>query len=210
MEIKLLAITLDPEKLIEEAGRTCYQSFDKISEDSHKKFIRMIVKNGHHSVLEHAYATFRIRGGSRGFTHQLVRHRVCSFSQQSQRYVNEQEFFHVKPKSIVQNSEAREAFDSFIAFSKATYKKLIDLGIKKEDARFVLPQAVESEIVVSANFREWRHIFQERCSRAAQWEIRRAAIEMLKVLKGKAPTVFEDFIINEESCTASSNLGIKS
>ncbi len=210
MEIKLLAITPDPEKLIEEAGRTCYLSFDRMSEDSHKKFIRMIIKSGHHSVLEHAYATFRIKGGSRGFTHQLVRHRLCSFSQQSQRYVNEEHFSFVMPDSIANNPEAKAIYNNFMDASRENYKKLIDLEIRKEDARFVLPQGVESEIVISANFREWRHIFQERCAKAAQWEIRKGAIELLKILKEKAPTVFEDFIIDEENQTAASALKIAS
>lgn len=89
MKVELLGITPNAEKLIEDAGRTCYLSFDKKEPESEKKFIRMIIKSGHHSVLEHAYATFRIKGGSRSFTHQLVRHRLCSYSQQSQRYVNE-------------------------------------------------------------------------------------------------------------------------
>lgn len=210
MEVILLASTPDPERLLEEAGRTCYLSSDKISEDSHRKFIRMIIKNGHHSVLEHAYATFRVKGGSRGFTHQMVRHRICSFSQQSQRYVNEEEFSFVVPEAVARNPEAKEIYDRFMAHSREAYKQLIARGIKKEDARFVLPQGTESEIVISANFREWRHIFQERCSKAAQWEIRKIAIEMLKILKEKAPTVFEDFVINEEANTAISCLGIRS
>lgn len=210
MEIILLSITPEPERLIEEAGRTCYLSFDKISDESHRKFIRMIIKNGHHSVLEHASATFRVKGGSRGFTHQMVRHRICSFSQQSQRYVNEEDFSFVVPEAVAMDQEANEIYGRFMAQSRETYKELMARGIKKEDARFVLPQGVESEIVISANFREWRHIFQERCSKAAQWEIRKIAMEMLKILKEKAPTVFEDFIINEEANTAASGLKIQS
>ena len=210
MEIQLLAITPDPERLLEKAGRTCYLSFDKVSEDSHKKFIRMIVKSGHHSVLEHATATFRILGGSRGFTHQMVRHRLCSFSQQSQRYVNEEEFSFVTPKAVASNPKANEIYRRFMEHSRETYKQLAAEGIKKEDARFVLPQGIESEIVVSANFREWRHIFQERCCKAAQWEIRAIAMEILKVLKKEAPTVFEDFIIDEQNATAASTLNIRS
>lgn len=202
VKIDLLSITSDAEKLIEEAGRTCYLSFDRASEDSYKKFIRMIVRSGHHSVLEHASATFRIRGGSRSFTHQLVRHRLCAYSQQSQRYVNEKNFSIVIPDSIQSNSEAQEAFLSLIEKAQNTYLKLQELGIKKEDARFVLPNAVESEIVMTANFRELRHIFKERCHKAAQWEIRKIAIEILKIMKKEAPVVFEDFVINEETLTA--------
>jgi thymidylate synthase (FAD) len=167
-----------------------------MGEDTHKKFIRMIIRSGHHSVLEHAYATFRIKGGSRSFTHQLVRHRLCAFSQQSQRYVDESNFSVVMPKSIENNKEAKILFENFINNAKEVYIRIQSLGINREDARFVLPNAVESEIVISANFRELRHIFKERCSRAAQWEIREIALEMLKIMKGHAPTVFEDFEID--------------
>ncbi|MBI3599169.1 MAG: FAD-dependent thymidylate synthase [Nitrospinae bacterium] len=202
MKIELLAITPDAEKLIESAGRTCYLSFDKVNEDSHKRFVRMLLKSGHESVLEHAYATFRITGGSRAFTHQIVRHRLCAFSQQSQRYVDEKGFNIITPSSIEQNKEAKRIFDDFIKSAKDTYIKLQSLGIKKEDARFVLPNAVESEIVISANFREWRHILRERCGKSAQWEIREVSLEILRILKRHAPTVFEDFEIDEIERTA--------
>ena len=146
MKVELLAITPDAEKLIEKAGRTCYLSFDKVNEESHKRFVRMLIKSGHESVLEHAYATFRITGGSRAFTHQIVRHRLCAFSQQSQRYVDEKGFSIITPPSIERNEEAKRIFDDFIKGAKDAYVKLQSLGIKKEDARFVLPNAVESEI----------------------------------------------------------------
>lgn len=166
--------------------------------NSAHKFIEMLIRTGHTSVLEHAVATFRIEGGSRSFTHQLVRHRLASFTQQSQRYVEETGFRYVIPPSIEKNSEAKEIFHDFIEFSKKTYKKLRDLGIQKEDARFVLPNAVCSEIVISANLREWRHIIELRGHPSAQWEIRKMAIEVLKILKEKTPSVFFDFEVNEE------------
>lgn len=166
--------------------------------NSAHKFIEMLIKTGHLSVLEHAVATFRVEGGSRSFTHQLVRHRLASFTQQSQRYVEETGFEYVIPPSIEKNQEAKKIFNDFIEFSKKTYKKLRDLGIQKEDARFVLPNAVCSEIVISANFREWRHIIELRGHPTAQWEIRKMAIEVLKILKEKAPSVFFDFEVNEE------------
>jgi thymidylate synthase (FAD) len=108
----------------------------------------------------------------------------------------------VIPDSIKQNSEAKEVFLSFVNHAQNTYSKLQKLGIKKEDARFILPNAIESEIVMTANFRELRHIFKERCNKAAQWEIREIAIEMLKIMKKEAPIVFEDFVINKEAQTA--------
>lgn len=201
MRVELLFITPNAEKLIEETGRTSYLSFDRKGKDTEKTFIRMLIKNGHFSVLEHAYATFRISGVSRAFTHQLVRHRLCSYTQQSQRYVDESNFNYVEPNSIKNNSNAHSLFAKFIEDAKKVYAELQKLGVKNEDARFVLPNAVESQIVVTANLREWRHIIELRGSLDAQWEIRNAAIKILKILKKHAPTVFEDFKIDEESIT---------
>lgn len=198
MKIELLFITPNAEKLIETAGRTSYLSFDKQEEGSEKKFIRMLIKRGHYSVLEHAYATFRISGVSRAFTHQLVRHRLCSFTQQSQRRVDESNFRYVEPPSIKNKIEAHKIFNEFIEYARKTYTKLVEMNIPKEDARYVLPNAIESQIVVIVNLREWRHIVELRGSPNAQWEIRRVAIEILKILKKHAPTVFEDFEIDEE------------
>jgi len=196
-KVELLSITPNAEKLIEAAGRTSYMSFDKQGQDSEKRFIRMLVKSGHHSVLEHAHATFRISGASRSFTHQLVRHRLCSIIQQSQRYVDESSFNYIEPDSIKKNREAHSVFVDFMDKAKETYLRLNGLKIKKEDARYVLPNAVESQIVVSANFREWRHVIDLRGKAQAQWEIRRVAIEILKILKKHAPNVFGDFEIDE-------------
>jgi thymidylate synthase (FAD) len=197
-KVELLSITSNAEKLIEAAGRTSYLSFDKQGEGTEKRFIRMLIKSGHLSVLEHAYATFRISGASRSFTHQLVRHRLCSFIQQSQRYVDESNFNYIEPDSIRNNPEAHSVFIDFMGKAKEAYLKLNGLKIKKEDARYVLPNAVESQIVVSANFREWRNIINLRGKAQAQWEIRRVAIEILKILKKHAPNVFGDFEIDEE------------
>ncbi|HUT98971.1 MAG TPA: FAD-dependent thymidylate synthase [bacterium] len=192
--VELLAVTPEPERLIEAAGRTCYLSLDKTGEDTAARFSRMLLRSGHHSVFEHASATFRVRGGSRAFTHQLVRHRLCAFSQQSQRYVDERGFGVVKPDSIAGNPEAEKIFNEHIAHSHEAYDRLRRLcGIPKEDARFVLPNAAESEIVITANFREWRYILELRGDHAAQWEIRRFAVEVFKVLVGHAPNVFGDF-----------------
>ncbi|HOK03107.1 MAG TPA: FAD-dependent thymidylate synthase [Spirochaetota bacterium] len=205
-EVILLAITPNAEKLIEEAGRTCYLSLSKITDDSEKNFIRSAIKRGHHSILEHATATFRILGASRAFTHQLVRHRLASFSQQSQRYVDESEFNYIVPPDIAANPDALRVYRDFIEHARQTYGKFRELGIKKEDARFILPNALESQIVFSANFREFRTVFNLRLEKAAQWEIRRVCLEMLKILQQHAPSVFGDYIINEEECTARSNL----
>lgn len=201
MKVELLSITHDAEKLIETAGRTAYLSFKKRGRNTEKKFIRILVKKGHHSVLEHANTTLRISGVSRAFTHQLVRHRLCSFTQQSQRYVDERNFNYIEPDSIRRNLDAHSVFTKFMEDAKKTYSKLQGLGIANEDTRFVLPNAVESQIVVTANLREWRHIIKLRGSSEAQWEIRRVAIEILKTLKKWVPTVFEDLEIDEKNAT---------
>mgnify|MGYP000857998993 FL=1 len=181
LEVELIAITPDPEKVIEQAGRTCYLSFDRIEEDSDAAFIRRLLKMGHESPLEHAYATFRIRNCSRAMTHQLVRHRLMSVSQQSQRYVDEDQFGYVLPETLP--PEHIEDFHQDMKTIQQMYRKWRDRGLKKEDARFVLPNACVSEIVVSANFREWRHIFSLRLSPKAQWEIRKACLKMLAILQ---------------------------
>lgn len=201
MEVKLLFISPNAEKLIETAGRTAYLSFDKQGKSTEKTFIKMLIKRGHYSVLEHAYATFRISGISRAFTHQLVRHRLCSYTQQSQRYVDESNFNYIEPGAIRNNPKAHSLFTKFMDNTKRIYSELQRVGIKNEDARFVLPNAVESQIVVTADLREWRHIIELRGSPNAQWEIRNVAIEILKILRKHAPTVFEDFEIDQESTT---------
>ncbi len=190
LEVELVAITPDAEKVIEQAGRTCYLSFDRIEEDSDAAFIKRLLKMGHESPLEHAYATFRIRNCSRAMTHQLVRHRLMAVSQQSQRYVNEGQFAYVLPETLP--PEYVEDFRRDMQTIQQMYRKWRDRGLKKEDARFVLPNACVSEIVVSADFREWRHIFKLRLSAKAQWEIRKACTKMLAILKERAPACFED------------------
>ncbi len=170
-------------------------------ENSAAKFIEMLINSGHHSVLEHSYATFRIKGGSRAFTHQIVRHRLSSFTQQSQRYVDEKDFEYIIPDSIEENEAAKRIFIEFMATAKDTYHKLRELNVKREDARFVLPNATESEIVISANFREWRHIFELRGHPTAQWEIRKIIIEIYKILRNEARSVFFDFKYDKEKGT---------
>jgi len=167
----------------------------RIWKNSAEKFVEMLLKSGHHSVLEHASATIRIKGASRAFSHQLVRHRLASISQQSQRYVNEEDFGYIEPLSIQANPEAHELFVDYMEKAREAYQRFQEIGIKNEDARFVLPNAVVSEIVITANFREWRHILEIRGSLGAQWEIVQVMVEILKILKKEAPSVFFDFEI---------------
>jgi len=170
----------------------------RVWKNSAEKFVRMLIQNGHFSVLEHASATFRIYGISRAFTHQIVRHRMASFTQQSQRYVNEETFRFIEPPSIQANPEGHEMYVDFMERARDVYYRLQESGIRKEDARFVLPNGVESEIVITANLREWRHIIEVRGEAKAQWEIRRATGMILALLKTAVPAVFFDLEWNEQ------------
>jgi len=196
LEVELIAVTPEPERVIEQAGRTCYLSFDRMEDDSHGGFIRRLIKMGHESPLEHAYATFRIRNCSRAMTHQLVRHRLMAVSQQSQRYVDEDGFEYVVPQSMP--AEHLEDFHQDMKTIQQMYRKWRQRGLRKEDARFVLPNACTSEIVVSANFREWRHIFKLRTSPKAQWEIREVCRKMLALLTEHAGACFADILDDSE------------
>ncbi|MCK5473659.1 MAG: FAD-dependent thymidylate synthase [Planctomycetes bacterium] len=189
LKVELIAITPDAENVIEQAGRTCYLSFDKIGANSREEFIGRLLKMGHETPLEHAYATFRIKNCSRAMTHQLVRHRLMAVSQQSQRYVNENQFCYVVPETMP--DEFADDFCNDMKIIQDMYDKWRSRGLKKEDARFVLPNACTSEIVVSADFREWRHIFKLRTSPKAQWEIRNACSAMLEILRKHSKACFE-------------------
>ncbi|MEI6787715.1 MAG: FAD-dependent thymidylate synthase [bacterium] len=190
MKVELIAITPDPEQVIEIAARTCYQSGDKMVPEKLGELLPKLIAMGHESPFEHATATFRVSGVSRAMTHQFVRHRLLAVSQKSQRYVSEGNFEWVTPPSVPDAEKAE--FDSDMEVIRSMYKKWKAKGLKNEDARFVLPNACTTEMVVSANFREWRHVFDVRCHRRAQWEIRDACLAILKVLDKHAPHVFAD------------------
>jgi len=197
LEVELLAFTPEPERLIERAGRTCYDTGERAGEGTPARFIRMLIGRGHLSVLEHASATVRIRGVSRALTHQLVRHRLASYSQRSQRYVSEKGFDYVTPPAVAADAAARKEFDDAVERARAAYERLVELGVRREDARFVLPNATATEIVMTANFREWRHFVRLRGEPSAQWEIRELAVAILKALQGLAPAAFGDFHVDE-------------
>ena len=148
--------------------------------------------SGHESILEHAVYTFEVKGVSRALTHQLVRHRIASYSQQSQRYVNMNEFDYVMPKSIEDNIDAYAKFYQAMDMIDYTYILLKDMGIPEEDARYVLPNACTTNIIVTMNARELRHFFALRCCNRAQWEIRELADKMLELVKPVAPKLFEN------------------
>ncbi len=192
MKAELVSITPNPEKLIELCARVSYKSYDRITPDSHIKFIRNRIRMGDESVLEHASATFRVSGVSRALTHQLVRHRIASYTQESQRTVDQGEFDYVIPHTISESKESKEPFEEAMNLLRSTYYKLREMKIPKEDARYILPSAVTTEIFMTANLREWRHILRLRLSKTAQWEIRELSQRILTILKREAPTVFED------------------
>jgi len=194
MIVELISVTPDAEKLIEEAGRVCYQS--KIGD---KTIIQRWIKSGHKSLLEHASATFRVSEVSRALTHQLVRHRTFSFSQKSQRYVREDGFGFVIPDSIKHhpNELALSAYLALMEAVQNTYKAFIEDGIPKEDARSILPNACHTEIVFTSDFRNLRHFFELRLDKTSQWEIRRMANKMLEIVKEIAPNVFYDMEVAE-------------
>lgn len=201
-EITLMAMTPNAEDVIERACRTCYLSFHRYKPPaSTEELIKKVIRKKHHSVLEHALATFRIKGGSRVFTHELVRHRLMSPSQESQRYVEygkTRDFDVVIPPKL-KESPYCDRYVSMAIEAERLYSEMVANGIPKEDARFVLPNGTTSEIVISANLREFRHIFQVRCHPRAQWEIRGICLEMLRILKEKTPIVFWDYEIDEEN-----------
>jgi len=189
---------------IEWAGRTCYQSYENktITQESAAKFCRRLLSSTppHESVLEHAELTVRFTGCSRGMTHELVRHRLCAFSQESTRYVDyikDTGGMRVVPFPDI-TAEEQEVFDAAMEVIQNAYRRLREMGRPPEDARQVLPTALVSEIVVTANWREWRHIFELRCDRAAHWEIRRIMVKLLEELKKELPGVFDDFVLKGE------------
>ena len=206
MQVELMSITPNAEDVIEKACRTCYLSFHRYDPPkSTRELIKKVIIKGHHSVLEHATSTFRIKGGSRVFTHEMVRHRLMSPSQESQRYVEygkTKEYEFVIPPDV-EKSRFKDDFEKKALEAKALYSDMVKEGIPKEDARYILPNATVSEIVISANFRELRHIFEVRCVSRAHWEIREICLEMLKIMKEKAPIVFWDFEIDEKNKVAS-------
>jgi thymidylate synthase (FAD) len=206
LRLTLLQHTPDPDRAVAVAGRLCYAPVSAadlkqaMSDEDVAKLVRILVRSGHHSALEHASFTFAVDGVSRACTHQLVRHRVASYNQQSQRYVRfgEADSF-IVPPSISANAEARQVFLDAMERARVAYDRLVDLGLAEgrskesvqEDARFVLPNAAETKIVVTMNARELRHFFQVRCCRRAQWEINALAWQMRGVVRELSPNLFQ-------------------
>jgi len=208
VNVKLLGRTDNAREIIYAACRQCYSSdgagdiFEKaINSSAPEKitdFIEKVIASGHESPLEHVKFTFAIEGVSRALTHQLVRHRIASYSQQSQRYVKASEFNYIVPPAFKDNSGMKQRFLGVMEDIQKGYNALLALlkesgceGEKaNQDARFVLPQAMETKIVVTMNARELKHFFAQRCCRRAQWEIRDCANKMLDICRKDLPEVF--------------------
>lgn len=219
-KVTLIAHTPEPEKLAATAAKLCYSSSDidslrdGLTDDKIESFIDMLVSIGHESVMEHVSFTFGIEGISRACSHQLVRHRIASYSQKSQRYVNENGFEFITPPAIDEIPEAKAEFDRIISEITDGYDRIADILTEKhtktlvaegmdektaaskarklanEDARFLLPNACETKIVVTMNVRSLFNFFRHRCCKRAQWEIRDVAEQMLRLCLEAAPYIF--------------------
>ena len=200
LKVSLLSYTANPEQNIVAAIRQCYSQVgakelkEKTNKETRERLIRQVMASGHTSTLEHASFTFAIEGVSRVTEIQLVRHRIgCSYSIQSGRYVKRNEAQYVIPPAILNGDKkilkkVKQHFEN----TQKLYSELIDLGIKAEDARYCQPQALKTKIVVTMDARALLHFLTLRCCRRAQWEIQALAREMLRVVKQKAPILFEN------------------
>ncbi|MBR2521882.1 MAG: FAD-dependent thymidylate synthase [Coriobacteriales bacterium] len=199
MNVTLLYHTENPERAVATAARICYASvgaeelMETMSDEQVRSVLSTIMRSGHYSTLEHASYTFAVDGVSRALTHQLVRHRLASFNQQSQRYVRFDEAPNViLPDSIGADPELKQIFDNAIDSAYKAYAALCKAGVPAEDARYLLPNACESKIVITMNIRELLHFFEVRCCRRAQWEIRELANRKLELARETAPYIFLD------------------
>lgn len=184
-------------KNLELYGRVCYKSEQGITEDSANRFVRMIIKNGHESVLEHEKITVKFIC-DRGVSHEIVRHRIASYSQESTRYCNYNqdkfgsELTLIKPCFWEEGQEKYEIWKSNMQMIEDSYNKLIAMGAKPEEARSILPNSLKTEIVVTMNMREMRHFLRLRTSPKAHPQMRQVACMLLRELKEKLPVLFED------------------
>lgn len=222
MRVDLLAKTPDGEKLIAAAARLCYSKtgvadlFEAMTEDKANRFLEMLTDMGHVSPIEHVSLTFGVEGVSRSLTHQLVRHRLASYSQQSQRYVALSEMEYIVPPSIAEDEELAARFEASMQQVQESYdalvegllpknvQKYIDRGFSEkeaksrgekdslEDARYVFPNACETKIIFTMNVRSLLHFIELRTCERAQWEIRRLALEVLKLAKEAYPALFQN------------------
>lgn len=194
MRVSLVAYTLNPDQVCDMAARTCTSSEcpELSTAVNRTRALEHALASGHESVAEHAVFTFQVEGISRACSHQLVRHRLASYSQQSQRYVGDMSGFgHVIPESVEEWNCIND-YELIMGEIQSVYHKLISMGVPEEDARYVLPNACCTNITITMNARELRHFFSERCCERAQWEIREMAEKMLELVREVAPVLFDD------------------
>ena len=207
LKVILLEHTPNPEAVVAMAAKLCYSPSDiealkeKTAAKDQKQFVEKLMEIGHMSPIEHASFTFAVEGISRACSHQLVRHRLASYSQQSQRYVSEEAGFDfIIPPSIKKDGELARYFRDFMNKAQEAYSHIVsrlnEKGLKGEeanqDARFILPNACETKIIITMNARELLHFFKQRCCNRAQWEIRSMAINMLRLVSRTAPAIFRN------------------
>lgn len=178
MKVTLIQATPNPIETIAQIASICYDSNPK----NHLGLVKHLYQNAHHSVFEHIYFTFKIEGISRACSHQLVRHRHCSFTQRSQRYCSEDGFEVVYPNSVLQRSASTAEYEDAVREIDGAYRRMQFLGVPNEDVRYILPNACTTEMYLSCNLRELIHIANERLCSRAQWEIRDLVKEMVKLV----------------------------
>lgn len=197
IEVELIASTPDAARIVAAAAKICYSPsgavdiLDGLDREKTVSFLKMLRDSGHLSPFEHISFTFAVEGISRVATHQLVRHRLASYSQQSQRYVSMSKQTCIVPPSVLNNEKAHALFIKQTEDAWKCYKEMVDMGIPKEDARFILPHGAETRLVMTMNARELHHFFSLRLCRRAQWEIRELARKMLILARNAAPEIFD-------------------
>jgi len=210
MKVRLINYTPDPDKTVYKAARTCYQAgtiedIQEPGQEKLEKFIAGLIKSGHTSTLEHVSFTFAVESISRVVSHELVRHRIASYSQQSQRYVKYQGYdlfntMHI-PRSIKNNEECLDIYRDAMYQCSMAYNALINKGIKAEDARYVLPNATPTQLVCTFNARSLLNFFKLRCCKRAQPEMQLLALRMLRTVRKVAPVIFKDAGAQCKTCT---------
>jgi len=196
LHVELIGHTEDAEKIVAAAIRQCYSPSganelkEEITPEKREKLIRQVVSSDHTSTIEHATFTFYIEGVSRVLTHELVRHRIASYSHQSQRYVSAEDFHYIIPPTIKANKKALKIYNRAILEDQKNYNELLKLDIPKEDARFLIPNGIETKIVVTMNARSLFNFLRRRMCNRAQWEIRLLAYKMHSLLMKVAPNIF--------------------
>lgn len=188
-------------KNIETYGRVCYKSENSVNDESAEPFIKSIIKSGHESVIEHEKITVKIIC-DRGVTHEIVRHRIASYSQESTRYCNYthdkfgNELTFIKPCFWEEDSKAFIIWHAQMEMAEKSYFNLISIGTPPEQARSILPNSLKTEIVVTMNLREWRHFFKLRTSKRAHPQMREVSIPLLKKMKELLPAIFDDIKVD--------------